>query len=60
MDEDYIRFLLLQDFLDTIQYVCGDIKQRLAVLHDIEIIVWSYVEGLEDLIQHLSVLGCYA
>ena len=59
MYQDHIRLLFLQNFLNPIQHTSRNIKQRLPILHNVQIIVRDYAEGTEDLIQHLTMLGGY-
>ena len=55
-----IRLFSLQHRLQVLQDAGGDIKQRLARLHDGNIVFRLHMERLQHLIQHLPVLAGHA
>ena len=56
MDQYHIRLFRFQNFLHGIQDVRRDIEKCLAILHNVEVIIWYNTEGLQHLIKHLAVL----
>jgi len=59
VDEYHVWLDLLEDRLNPIENIRRYIKQRLPILHDVEIVVRDNTKGTENLIQHLTVLGGY-
>ena len=59
MYQNHIWLFFLQNHLYIGKNSLRDIKKRLLIPHNIEIIVWYNAESLENLIQHLPMLGCY-
>lgn len=56
MHQNHIRLLGFKHFLNTVEDVRSNVKQSLTVLHDVEIIVWDYIENSQNLVEHLTVL----
>ena len=57
VDQDHVGPLVLEDGLELEQNVARHIEQRLARLHDRQVMVGSHVEGAQDLVEHLAVLA---
>ena len=53
-----IRLNLLQGGFDTVENIGRNVKQCLLVLHNRQVIVRNDMEGLQHLIQHLTMLTC--
>ena len=49
-----------EDFLDAVQDIRRNVKQRLLVFHDREVVVRHDAKRLEDLVEHLPVLSGHA
>ena len=60
MNKNHIRLDLFQNIFYSAKDIRCDIEQSLLVLHDGQIVIRNNMEGLEDLIQHLTVLTGYA
>ena len=45
---------------DSLKYIYGNIEQSLLFLHDRQIVIGSHSESFKNLIEHLTVLTCYA
>ena len=56
VDQDNVGPLVLENRLELDQNVAGDVEQRLARLHDSQVMIGCHVEDSKDLIEHLSVL----
>jgi len=56
MDQDQIRLGDLDHLLQSGKRPGGDIKQGLAGLHDVEIVIRRHTEKLHDLVKHFPVL----
>lgn len=57
MDQDHIGFLILEDGLELQQHVARHVEQRLAGLHDRQVVVGSHAEDAQHLVEHLAVLA---
>ena len=53
-----IRTYLFQDGFNVVENIGRNIKQRLLVLHNRQVIVRNDLEGIQHLIQHLTMLAC--
>ena len=59
MDQDHVGFLVLEDGLELEQHVARDVEQRLARLHDRQVMVGCHVEDAQHLVEHLAVLASH-
>lgn len=59
VDQDDVGFLVLEDGLELEQYVARHVEQRLAGLHDRQVVVGRHVEDAQHLVEHLAVLACH-
>ena len=59
MDQDHVGPLVLEDRLELEQNVARHVEQRLARLHDRQVVVGSHVEDAQHLVEHLAVLAGY-
>lgn len=57
VDQDDVGPLVLEDGLELEQYVARYVEQRLARLHDRQIVVGSHTEDAQHLVEHLAVLA---
>lgn len=57
VDQDDVGLLVLEDRLELEQYVARHVEQRLARLHDRQIVVGSHTEDAQHLVEHLAVLA---
>lgn len=57
VDQDHVGPLALKDGLELDQHVARHVEQRLARLHDGQVMVWSHVEDAQHLVEHLAVLA---
>ena len=57
MDQDHVGRLVLEDGLELKQHVARHVEQRLARLHDRQVVVGSHIEDAQNLVQHLAVLA---
>ena len=57
VDQDHVGPLTLEDGLELQQDVARHVEQRLARLHDRQIVVGSNVEDAQHLVEHLAVLA---
>lgn len=57
VDQDHVGPLVLEDGLELDQHVTRHVEQRLARLHDRQIVVGSHVEDAQHLVEHLAVLA---
>ena len=57
VDQDDVGLLVLEDGLELDKYVARHVEQRLARLHDRQIVVGSHVEDAQHLVEHLAVLA---
>lgn len=57
VDQDDVGPLVLEDRLELEQHVARHIEQRLARLHDSEVVVGCHVEDAQHLVEHLAVLA---
>ena len=57
MDQDDVGPLVLEDRLELEQHVARHVEQRLARLHDRQVVVGSHVEDAQHLVEHLAVLA---
>ena len=57
MDQDDVGPLVLEDRLELEQHVARHVEQRLARLHNGQVVVGSHVEDAQHLVEHLAVLA---
>lgn len=57
VDQDDVGLLVLEDRLELEQYVARHVEQRLARLHDRQVVVGSHTEDAQHLVEHLAVLA---
>lgn len=57
MDKDDVGPLVLEDRLELEQHVARHVEQRLAGLHDRQVVVGRDAEGAQHLVEHLAVLA---
>lgn len=57
VDQDDVGPLVLEDGLELEQHVASHVEQRLARLHDRQVVVGSHVEDAQHLVEHLAVLA---
>lgn len=57
VDQDDVGPLVLEDGLELEQHVARHVEQRLARLHDRQVVVGSHIEDAQNLVQHLAVLA---
>lgn len=57
VDEHRVGALLLQDGPDLKQHVGRDVEERLAGLHDVQVVVGRDAEHAQHLVEHLAVLA---
>jgi len=57
LDEDKVGFGLREEAVDGLDRPGGEAGQRLVPLHQVEVHVGLDAEGIEDLVEHLAVLG---
>lgn len=57
VDQDDVGFLVLEDGLEFEQHVARNVEQRLAGLHDRQVVVGRHVEDAQHLVKHLAVLA---
>ena len=57
VDQDHVGRLVLEDGLELKQHVARHVEQRLARLHDRQVVVGSHIEDAQNLVQHLAVLA---
>lgn len=57
VDQDHVGPLVLEDSLELDQHVARHVEQRLARLHDRQVVVGSHVEDAQHLVEHLAVLA---
>ena len=57
VDQDNVGPLVLEDGLELQQHVARHVEQRLARLHDRQVMVGSHVEDTQHLVEHLAVLA---
>ena len=58
--QHHIRLFLLQDLPHAGHHVDGDVKQRLPVLHDRQVVLRHHLERVQYLLQHAPVLSGHA
>lgn len=56
VDQDDVGLLVLEDGLELEQHVARNVEQRLAGLHDRQVVVGNHVEDAQHLVEHLAVL----
>lgn len=56
VDQDHVGPLVLEDRLELEQHVACHVEQRLARLHDRQVVVWGHAEDAQHLVEHLAVL----
>lgn len=57
VDQDDVGSLVLENRSELEQHVARHVEQRLARLHDRQVVVGCHVEDAQDLVQHLAVLA---
>lgn len=57
VDQDHVGPLVLEDSFELDQHVTRHVEQRLARLHDRQVVVGSHVEDAQHLVEHLAVLA---
>ena len=57
VNQHHIRFFLLQNRPDPFQNQGSDIKECLALMHHLQIIVCFHLKNIQHLIQHLTMLS---
>ena len=57
VDQDHVGLLVLEDCLELDQHVACNVEQRLARLHDRQVVFGSHVEDAQHLVEHLAVLA---
>lgn len=57
VDQDHVGPLVLEDGLELEQHVARNVEQRLAGLHDRQVVVGSHAEDAQHLVEHLAVLA---
>lgn len=57
VDQDHVWPLVLEDRLELEQHVARHVEQRLARLHDRQVVVGRHVEDAQHLVEHLAVLA---
>ena len=57
VDQDDVGPLFLEDGLELEQHVARYVEQRLARLHDRQVVVGSHTEDAQHLVEHLAVLA---
>lgn len=57
VDQDDVGPLVLEDGLELEQHVARHVEQRLARLHDRQVVVGRHVEDAQHLVEHLAVLA---
>ena len=57
VDQDEIRFDFLHDGIESLKTACRDIDQCLPCFHDVQVVIGRNLKQLQDLIEHLPVLG---
>lgn len=56
MNEDDVRLRLFKHLVQTVQALFGDGRERLARLHDVQVVIRLDAEDIEHLIEHFTVL----
>ena len=56
VDEHQVGLRALEDAREPVKHARGDVREGLAALHDVEVVVGAYVEDAEDAVEHLAVL----
>ena len=59
VDKDHVGPLVLEDRLELQQYVARHVKQRLARLHNRQVVVGRHAEDAQHLVEHLAVLASH-
>ena len=57
VDQDDVGLLVLEDGFELEQHIARHVEQRLARLHDRQIVVRSHTEDAQHLVEHLAVLA---
>ncbi len=57
VDQDHVGPLVLEDRLELEQHVARHVEQRLARLHDRQVVIWDHAEDAQHLVEHLAVLA---
>lgn len=57
VDQNHVGPLVLEDSFELDQHVTRHVEQRLARLHDRQVVVGSHVEDAQHLVEHLAVLA---
>ncbi len=56
LDQHHVRFFTNHDAVERVNRVARDLRQRLAGLHDVQVVLRPDAEYGEHLIQHMAVL----
>ena len=56
MDQNDIRMFLAKHLLNPRKHIASNVKERLAGLHDSEIVIRLNIEYTQHLIKHLAML----
>jgi hypothetical protein len=57
LDQDYVRALLSENWLECREDGGGRLRQALAWAHEIQVVVWCYAEDFQDLVEEFAVLS---
>lgn len=57
VDQDHVGPLVLEDRLELEQDIARHVEQRLARLHDGQVVVGSHIEDAQHLVEHLAMLA---
>lgn len=57
VDQDHVGPLVLEDCLELEKHVTRHVEQRLARLHNRQVVVGIYIEDAQYLVEHLAVLA---
>lgn len=57
VDQNHVGPLVLEDCLELEQHVARHVEQRLARLHDRQVVVGCHVEDAQHLVEHLAMLA---
>lgn len=60
MNEHYIRFALFEHVTHSVKDTYSHIGQILSLLHDIQVNIWLDIKYFEHLVEHFTMLTCYA
>ena len=60
MDKYHIGLALLEDITHAIKYANSHICKVLSLLHDVQVNIWLDIEDFQHLVEHFTMLTCYA